>query len=101
MALDSYVTRYDLGVVIPDVGLLFRTGQFLRPDLLVVPESSRAGITNRGIELAPSLVVEILSPTSRSCSGPCRPDAPPCGWGFATRILTAAGVLERGLVQGH
>jgi len=63
-ALDSYVTRYDLGVVIPDVDLLFRTGQFLRPDLLVVPESSRAGITNRGIELAPSLVVEIFSPTS-------------------------------------
>jgi Uma2 family endonuclease len=30
----------------------------------VVPESSRPGITRRGIEMAPSLVIEILSPTS-------------------------------------
>jgi Uma2 family endonuclease len=62
--LDDYVSRHGLGVVIPDVDLLFQTGQFLRPDVLVVPESSRAGIKKRGIEMAPSLVVEILSPTS-------------------------------------
>ena len=66
MALDGYVERHGLGVVIPDVDLLFRTGQFLRPDLLVVPEAARDGITNRGIEKAPLLVVEILSPTSGS-----------------------------------
>ena len=64
MVIDPYVERHGIGVVIQDVDLLFRTGQFLRPDLLVVPESSRAGITNRGIEMEPSLVVEILSPTS-------------------------------------
>ncbi len=64
LALDSYVQRHALGLVIPDVDLLFRTGQFLRPDLLVVPEGSRSGITNRGVECAPLLVVEILSPTS-------------------------------------
>jgi Uma2 family endonuclease len=64
LALDPYVERHALGVVLQDVDLLFRTGQFLRPDLLVVPESSRTGITNRGIEAPPSLVVEILSPTS-------------------------------------
>lgn len=62
--LSAYVDRHGLGVVIPDVDLLFQTGQFLRPDVLVVPESARAGITRRGIEVAPSLVVEILSPTS-------------------------------------
>ncbi len=62
--LRGYVERHRLGVVILDVDLLFQTGQFLRPDLLVVPEASRAGITRRGIETAPSLVVEILSPTS-------------------------------------
>ncbi len=62
--LDTYVEGHRLGVMIQDVDLLFRTGQFLRPDLLVVPESSRPGITKRGIEMAPSLVVEILSPTS-------------------------------------
>jgi Uma2 family endonuclease len=64
MALDRYAQRRGLGLVIPDVDLLFRTGQFLRPDLVVVPEGARAGITNRGVETAPLLVVEILSPTS-------------------------------------
>jgi Uma2 family endonuclease len=64
MELDAYVERHGLGVMFPDVDLLFQTGQFLRPDFLVVPESSRPGITRRGIEMAPSLVVEILSPTS-------------------------------------
>lgn len=66
MSLDAFVEKHGLGIVIPDVDLLFRTGQFLRPDLLVVPESGRAGITNRGIETPPLLVVEILSPTSGS-----------------------------------
>jgi len=64
--LDAYVERHGLGVVIHEVDLLFQTGQFLRPDILVVPTASRAGITNRGIETAPLLVVEILSPTSSS-----------------------------------
>lgn len=62
--LDPFVAEHGLGIVIPDVDLLFRTGQFLRPDLLVVPDSGRGNITNRGIETAPLLVVEILSPTS-------------------------------------
>jgi Uma2 family endonuclease len=64
MALDPYVERYGLGLVIPDVDLLFQTGQFLRPDLLVAQRGVPEGITNRGIEAAPLLVVEILSPTS-------------------------------------
>ena len=64
--LRQYVERWGLGVVLPDVDLLFVTGQFLRPDLLFVPESARGGITNRGIEEAPGLVVEVLSPTSRA-----------------------------------
>ncbi len=64
MLLGPYVEGHRLGLMIQDVDLLFQTGQFLRPDLLVVPESSRPGITKRGIEMAPSLVAEILSPTS-------------------------------------
>ena len=64
MALDRYTGRHGLGLLIPDVDLLFQTGQFLRPDLLVVPEGGRTSITNRGVETAPLLVVEILSPTS-------------------------------------
>jgi Uma2 family endonuclease len=66
LILIPYVERHGIGVVIPDVDLLFQTGQFLRPDVLVVPESGRSGITNRGVETAPALVVEILSPTSGS-----------------------------------
>jgi len=44
MALEPYVERSHLG--------------------LVIPERGRDGITNRGVETAPLLVVEILSPTS-------------------------------------
>ena len=66
IALRPYAEREALGVVLPDVDLLFASGQYLRPDLVFVPNSSRSGITNRGVEEAPGLVVEILSPTSAS-----------------------------------
>jgi Uma2 family endonuclease len=66
VALREFVSREGVGVVLPDIDLLFVTGQFLRPDLVVVPNSSRAGITRRGVEQPPALVVEILSPTSSS-----------------------------------
>jgi hypothetical protein len=48
------------------VDLLFVSGQYLRPDLLFVPGPPLAGITNRGVEQPPGLVVEVLSPTSGS-----------------------------------
>jgi Uma2 family endonuclease len=64
--LYEYVNRYELGVVLPDIDLLFQPGQFLRPDLLFVPTSAREGIAHRGIELTPGLVVEVLSPSSSS-----------------------------------
>jgi Uma2 family endonuclease len=62
--LRGYVEREGLGVVLPDVDLLFVEGQFLRPDLLFVPNAARGGITSRGVHEAPGLVVEILSPSS-------------------------------------
>jgi Uma2 family endonuclease len=62
--LRGYVERESLGVVLPDVDLLFVEGQFLRPDLLFVPNAARGGITSRGVHEAPGLVVEILSPSS-------------------------------------
>ncbi|HSJ14628.1 MAG TPA: Uma2 family endonuclease [Longimicrobiales bacterium] len=64
--LSEYVERHRLGVVLPDVDVLFVTGQFLRPDLVFVPDAARAGITDRGVELPPGLIVEVLSPTSSS-----------------------------------
>jgi Uma2 family endonuclease len=65
-ALRPYVERHALGVLLQDVDLLFVTAQFLRPDLVFVPQSAHDGITDRGVERAPGLVVEILSPTSSS-----------------------------------
>ncbi len=64
ITLRQYVERESLGVVLPDVDLLFVEGQFLRPDLLFVPNSARDGITSRGVHSTPGLVVEILSPSS-------------------------------------
>ena len=61
-----YVQQHGLGTVLWDVDLLFAQGQFLRPDFLYVPASGRAGITDRGVEVMPALVVEVLSPSSRS-----------------------------------
>ena len=64
VALRLYVQREGIGVVLPDVDLLFVEGQFLRPDLLYVPNEARSGITTRGVEQPPGLVVEVLSPAS-------------------------------------
>jgi Uma2 family endonuclease len=64
MKLETYVQQHQLGLILLDVDLLFVSGQFLRPDVLFVPESAYDGISDRGMELAPGLVVEILSPTS-------------------------------------
>jgi Uma2 family endonuclease len=66
VAIGAYVEREGFGVVLPDVDVLFATGQFLRPDLVVVPRSARGGVTSRGVEMAPALMVEILSPSSRA-----------------------------------
>ncbi len=62
----EYVEGRNLGWVFQDVDLLFVTGQFLRPDMVVVPASGREGITDRGVEVPPLLVVEVLSPSSHT-----------------------------------
>jgi Uma2 family endonuclease len=64
--LDQHVQRHQLGYVLWDVDLLFIEGQFLRPDFVWVPASSRVAITDRGVEAVPGLVVEVLSPSSRA-----------------------------------
>jgi Uma2 family endonuclease len=65
-ALMSYVEHERYGLVFPDIDVLFATGQFLRPDLVVVPRSARAAVTSRGLDAPPALLIEILSPSSRS-----------------------------------
>lgn len=48
-----------------DIDLLFVTGQFLRPDMPFVPPEAAGGVTDRGVEETPGLVVEVLSPHSK------------------------------------
>jgi Uma2 family endonuclease len=66
VTLREYVHDSGHGWVFQDVDLLFATGHFLRPDLLVVPADAREGMTDRGMELPPALVVEVLSPSTRA-----------------------------------
>jgi Uma2 family endonuclease len=63
--LRQYVTEHGLGELLWDVDLLFVSGQFLRPDILFVPVAAAAGVTDRGMEETPGLVVEVLSPHSK------------------------------------
>jgi Uma2 family endonuclease len=63
-ALDDYVEAHDLGRMYWDVDLLFVTGQFLRPDMVFVPKAVLGAVTDRGVEAAPGLVVEVVSPHS-------------------------------------
>jgi Uma2 family endonuclease len=63
--LDQYVRAHGLGEMLWDVDLLFVSGQFLRPDMLFVPAESADGVSDRGMEVTPGLVVEVLSPHSK------------------------------------
>jgi Uma2 family endonuclease len=64
VALRRYVYDNHLGELLWDVDLLFVSGQFLRPDVVFVPTRGIGGITDRGVESCPGLVVEVLSPHS-------------------------------------
>lgn len=61
--LRSYVREHGLGEMLWDVDVLFVSGQFLRPDMVLVPPD--AELSDRGVESAPALVVEVLSPHSK------------------------------------
>ena len=63
--LIAYVEEHELGRVFYDVDLLFVSGQFLRPDLVYVPAERSHGLGERGVEVTPGLVIEVLSPGSR------------------------------------
>lgn len=64
--LREYVETHGLGEMLLDVDLLFVSGQFLRPDMVFVPEAQRGRVTDRGVEGVPGLVVEVLSPSTAS-----------------------------------
>jgi Uma2 family endonuclease len=73
MLLFRHVQERGEGWVFQNVDLLFATGHFLRPDLIVVPKGGRDGITDRGVEVPPALVVEVLSPSSRTIDRVSKP----------------------------
>jgi Uma2 family endonuclease len=64
MLLHAYVQKQHVGEMLWDVDLLFVNGQFLRPDMVFVPTNAQPGVTDRGVESVPGLVVEVLSPHS-------------------------------------
>jgi Uma2 family endonuclease len=71
--LRGYVQQHRIGEVLWDVDLLFVSGQYLRPDMVFVPTASLDGITDRGVESPPGLVVEVLSPHSRRIDRELKP----------------------------
>ncbi|MGH7129727.1 MAG: Uma2 family endonuclease, partial [Planctomycetaceae bacterium] len=62
--LREYIRREGIGEMLWDLDLLFATGQFLRPDMVFVPNAQRHLLTERGVEGVPGLVVEVVSPGS-------------------------------------
>jgi len=63
--LNAHVKRERLGVVLPaPVDCILSDTTVLQPDLVFVDAAHRARVTARGIESAPTLVVEILSPST-------------------------------------
>lgn len=68
MLLAGHVNQHNLGTVFfAPVDLILETTSVLQPDLLFVSSARRHIITDRAVEGAPDLVVEIVSPnTSRT-----------------------------------
>jgi Uma2 family endonuclease len=63
--LNEHVRRGGLGVIFPaPVDCILTDTTVLQPDIVFVETGRRAIVTERGIEGAPTLVVEILSPST-------------------------------------
>lgn len=67
ITIGSYLREHPLGIIVSaPVGLVLDAGNGIQPDLIYVSNERRSIITERGIEGVPDLVVEILSPSTRS-----------------------------------
>ncbi|MBI4207466.1 MAG: Uma2 family endonuclease [Betaproteobacteria bacterium] len=60
--LSGFVEEHRLGwVIVSPVDVLFAEGDYVEPDLVFVRRERKGIISDRGIEAAPDLVVEVLS----------------------------------------
>ena len=63
--LRPFVRQHGLGRVYPGpIDVLFAEGDYLVPDLVFVRRDRLDTVTDRGVESAPDLVVEIISPST-------------------------------------
>jgi len=62
--LREYVRANHIGEMFWALDVLFVEGQYLCPDMTYVPNTQRGGLTDRGVEGVPGLVVEVVSPGS-------------------------------------
>ena len=63
--LEPFVRANELGWIFPGpIDVLFAEGDYLEPDLVFVRRERRGILSDRGIEGAPDLVVEIASPST-------------------------------------
>ncbi|HEX2208266.1 MAG TPA: Uma2 family endonuclease [Longimicrobium sp.] len=63
--LRPFVRRHELGKIYPGpIDVLFAEGDYLVPDLVFVRSEQLGTVTDRGVESAPDLVVEVLSPST-------------------------------------
>lgn len=64
-AVAAHVHEYDLGAAyVGPVDVLFAEGDYLEPDLVYVRRERRGIESDRGLEAAPDLVVEVTSPST-------------------------------------
>jgi Uma2 family endonuclease len=70
--LDNFVNEHHLGwVFTAPIDVLFAEGEYVEPDLVFVRRERVGIISDRGIEAAPDLIVEILSDsTAKTDRGP-------------------------------
>jgi Uma2 family endonuclease len=65
MILGVFVRDHALGVVLPSpIDVLFGEGDYLEPDVVFVHADRAHQVGDRGIEVPPDLVIEILSPAT-------------------------------------